>query len=144
MIADRIEALLADKGYDADAIREYLAAADIEAVIPAKSNRRNPVPHDREKYRCAISWSFCSTSSRTGAELPPATTKPEIYTGFVNLAQSCSGYPLSTKLGEQHLKLQAPSIPRGIGRRVQLAWKPPLTGRCQIPCPDCRSPLRTD
>lgn len=85
MIADRIEALLADKGYDADAIREDLAAADIEAVIPAKSNRRNPVPHDREKYRGAISWGFCSTSSRTGAELPPATTKPEIYTGFVNL-----------------------------------------------------------
>ena len=51
MIADRIEALLADKGYDADIIREELAASEIEAVIPAKSNRRNPVPHDREKYR---------------------------------------------------------------------------------------------
>lgn len=51
MIADRIEALLADRGYDADAIRQELAAAQIEAVIPAKGNRRNPVPHDREKYR---------------------------------------------------------------------------------------------
>lgn len=47
-IADRIEALLADNGYDADAIREELAASEIEAVIPAKSNRRNPVPHHRE------------------------------------------------------------------------------------------------
>jgi transposase len=51
MIVDRIEALLADKGYDADAIREELACAQIEAVIPAKSNRRNPAPHDRDKYR---------------------------------------------------------------------------------------------
>lgn len=51
MLADRIEALLADKGYDADAIREELAAAGVEAVIPAKSNRRTPIPHDREKYR---------------------------------------------------------------------------------------------
>jgi transposase len=51
MLADRIEALLADKGYDADAIRAALAKAGVEAVIPAKSNRRMPIPHDREKYR---------------------------------------------------------------------------------------------
>ena len=51
MLADRVEALLADKGYDADAIREELAKASVEAVIPARSNRRIPIPHDREKYR---------------------------------------------------------------------------------------------
>ena len=32
-------------------IREELAKADVEAVIPAKSNRRIPILHDREKYR---------------------------------------------------------------------------------------------
>jgi|TARA_Y100000815_G_scaffold246822_1_gene246758 IS5 family transposase len=57
LIAHKIEALLADKGYDADAIREELANADVEAVIPAKSNRRDPIPHDREKYR----WLLIST-----------------------------------------------------------------------------------
>ena len=51
MLEDQIEALLADKGYDADAIREEIEAAGVEAVIPAKSNRRVPIPHDREKYR---------------------------------------------------------------------------------------------
>ena len=51
MIEDRIEAFLADRGYDADAIRQEIAAAGVEAVIPARSNRRNPVPHKREKYR---------------------------------------------------------------------------------------------
>lgn len=51
MIEDRIGAFLADRGYDADAIRDEIASAGIEAVIPAKSNRRNPAPHDREKYR---------------------------------------------------------------------------------------------
>ena len=51
MISDRIEAFLADKGYDADAIREEIAEADIEAVIPAKSNRRDPIPHDKAKYK---------------------------------------------------------------------------------------------
>jgi transposase len=51
MRADRIEILLADKGYDADAIRQELARADVEAVIPTKSSHRKPIPHDREKYR---------------------------------------------------------------------------------------------
>ena len=49
MLADRVEALLADKGYDADAIRAELIAAGVKAVIPAKSNRRIPIPHDRAK-----------------------------------------------------------------------------------------------
>ena len=46
MFTDRIDALLADKGYDADAIRQELTDTEIEAVIPAKSYRRNPAPHD--------------------------------------------------------------------------------------------------
>lgn len=51
MVADKIEALLADKGYDTDAIREELANAEVEAVIPTKSNRRQPIPHDWVKCR---------------------------------------------------------------------------------------------
>ena len=51
MISDKIEAFLADRGYDADAIREEIAKADVEAVIPAKSNRHTPIPHDRAKYK---------------------------------------------------------------------------------------------
>lgn len=51
MLSDRIEALLADKGYDADAICAEIAAAGIEAAIPAKSDRHIPISHDREKYR---------------------------------------------------------------------------------------------
>jgi hypothetical protein len=33
MIGERVEAFLADRGYDADAIREQIAAAGVEAVI---------------------------------------------------------------------------------------------------------------
>lgn len=59
MLAERIEALLADepvsieveRGYDADAIRNELANAGAEAASPAKSNRWPPTPHDREKHR---------------------------------------------------------------------------------------------
>lgn len=51
MLADRIESLPVDKGYDAHAIRADIAAAGVEAVIPTKINRRNPAAHDRRKYR---------------------------------------------------------------------------------------------
>lgn len=45
------EALLADKGYDADAIRAELEKAEVEAVIPVKRNRKNPASHDAGKYK---------------------------------------------------------------------------------------------
>ena len=45
------DALLADKGYDADAIRADLAERKIEAVIPGRSNRRAKIEHDRALYK---------------------------------------------------------------------------------------------
>jgi len=45
------DALLADKGYDADAIRADLAERNIEAVIPGRSNRRVKIEHDRALYK---------------------------------------------------------------------------------------------
>jgi IS5 family transposase len=81
MIADKIEALLADKGYDTDAIREELANAEVEAVIPAKSNRREPIPHDREKYR----WRNL---------VDRLFNKPkESYLGFVSIASALLWIP---------------------------------------------------
>ncbi|MBG6120989.1 transposase [Sphingobium sp. JAI105] len=45
------DALLADKGYDADAIRANLAERKIEAVIPGRSNRRVKIEHNRTLYK---------------------------------------------------------------------------------------------
>lgn len=45
------EGLLADKGYDTDAIRADLAERQIEAVIPGRSNRRVKIEHDRALYK---------------------------------------------------------------------------------------------
>ena len=44
------EAAVMDKAYDSDAIRKTLADRGVEAVIPAKSNRTETIPHDQEKY----------------------------------------------------------------------------------------------
>ena len=43
--------LLADKGYDADWLRDALADRKIEACIPTKFNRKIQMPHDRALYR---------------------------------------------------------------------------------------------
>jgi transposase len=45
------DALLADKGYDSDAIRTDLEQRRIKAVIPGRSNRKVAIHHDRILYK---------------------------------------------------------------------------------------------
>lgn len=48
---EAIKALGGDRAYDSNAIRALLKAAGKEAVIPPRSNRRNPPEYDKEKYK---------------------------------------------------------------------------------------------
>lgn len=43
--------LLADKGYDGDAVRENLLIHGILPVIPPRSNRSQPISWDYQRYR---------------------------------------------------------------------------------------------
>lgn len=43
--------LLADKAYDANSLRNWLADRHIKAVIPSTASRRTPYPLDRRAYR---------------------------------------------------------------------------------------------
>jgi transposase len=43
--------LLADKGYDSNAIRDQLSGIGCEAVIPSKANRVEALPHDEHLYK---------------------------------------------------------------------------------------------
>lgn len=40
--------LLADKGYDANSLRDRLAAAKTEAVIPSTKSQKLPIPYDTQ------------------------------------------------------------------------------------------------
>ncbi len=40
-----------DKAYDSQAIRHFLGALGIEAVIPPRSNRTKAMAYDPEKYK---------------------------------------------------------------------------------------------
>jgi transposase len=43
--------LVADKGYDSDAFRQWLLERGIKPCIPPRSNRRNPSPYSKPSYR---------------------------------------------------------------------------------------------
>ena len=49
--APRFEALIADKGYDTNAIRALVEQRGAKVVIPSTASRRAPIPYDREAYR---------------------------------------------------------------------------------------------
>jgi transposase len=49
--AGPIRRLLADKGYDADHLRQLLAQIGAEAVIPSTTSRRAPIPYDVIAYK---------------------------------------------------------------------------------------------
>lgn len=56
-----INQLLADKGYDTNAIRTFLKEHGIKPVIPGKSSRKRKIRHDRQAYkkRNVVERCFC-------------------------------------------------------------------------------------
>jgi transposase len=47
----RFDRLIADKGYDSNAIRAAIQAQGAEVVIPPTRSRKAPIPYNREAYR---------------------------------------------------------------------------------------------
>ena len=47
----RVGDLLGDKAFDTDAVRALLAELGITDTIPWKSNRKNPAPYDKNRYK---------------------------------------------------------------------------------------------
>lgn len=49
--AGRFDRLIADRGYDTNAIRTAIAAQGALVVIPSTTSRRAPIPYDRHAYK---------------------------------------------------------------------------------------------
>ena len=49
--AGRFDRLIADRGYDSNAIRSAIQAQGAEVVIPTTRSRKAPIPYDRHAYR---------------------------------------------------------------------------------------------
>lgn len=60
-IPGRLRRLVADRGYDADALRRDLRAAGATPVIPGRRTRRRPIRHDQARYKdhWRIEAAFC-------------------------------------------------------------------------------------
>jgi transposase len=43
--------VIADKAYDANALRELIEQADAEVIIPSKRNRKIHIPHNAQAYK---------------------------------------------------------------------------------------------
>jgi transposase len=94
MISDKARALLADRGYDADAIREEIAFHGVQAVIPAKRGRRNPALHDRDKYRQRSRVEQLFNKLKNWRRIATRYDKTrESYLGFVSIASAMLWLP---------------------------------------------------
>ena len=49
--AGRVQYLLGDKGYDADALRRALREVGATPVIPGRRNRKRAILYDKRRYR---------------------------------------------------------------------------------------------
>ena len=120
MIADRIDALLADKGYDSDAVRDTLISMDVEAVIPARRNRRSPAAHDRVKYRWRNQIERLFNKLKNWRRVATRYDKlPNPTSASSASHQSCSGCPLSTMPSHKTKHLPAEHTDRTVRRAIR-------------------------
>ena len=56
-----LKRLIADKGYDANALRQKLRADGVQSIIPGRINRKRIIRHDEKRYRdrWRIEAAFC-------------------------------------------------------------------------------------
>ena len=71
--------LVADKGYDSNALRSWLIERGTTPVIPSKSNRKVQIEHDRQIYRqrnvvermfCRFKVRWCRFSGQDAKLIP--------------------------------------------------------------------------
>jgi len=65
--ASQARYVIADKGYDADALRRLLRTKGTVPVIPGRSSRKRAIRYDRERYRARhlVENAFCRLKDST-------------------------------------------------------------------------------
>lgn len=79
--------VLADRGYDSDAAVALIESTGAEAVLPSKSNRVEPRPHDEDLYtHRAVGENFWSRIKQYRRVATRYDKTDECFMGFVALA----------------------------------------------------------
>ena len=83
----RAEAILADKAYDSNDLRERIARMNAEAVIPPKRNRKVFIPQDKDTYKHRNQIERCFGRLKHFRRFATRYDRRTIhFTGFVHLA----------------------------------------------------------
>ncbi len=78
--------LLADKGYDADSIRNEMRERDIQPVIPMRKSRKKRVGVDRPLYRLRNLVERCFNKLKNARRVATRYDKTaESYLGFIDI-----------------------------------------------------------
>ena len=81
------DAVLADKAYDSDDLRDHIARMKAQAVIPSKRNRKAVIPHDTELYKQRNRIERCFNRLKHFRRFATRYDRRTIhFTGFVHLA----------------------------------------------------------
>ena len=76
------EVVMADTAYDADHLRQAIAAKGAVAVIPNNPSRALKYPLDKISTPSVISWSAVSQNSSNSAASQPASKRPPVTTAL--------------------------------------------------------------
>ena len=80
-------ALLADKAYDGNDLRDRIAAMNATAVIPSKRNRKVAIPHDASIYKHRNQIERCFSRLKHFRRFATRYDRRTVhFTGFVHLA----------------------------------------------------------
>ena len=80
-------AVLADKAYDSNALRETIAEIGAEAVIPSNRSRRIAIPHDAAAYKLRNRIERCFNRLKHFRRVATRYDRRTIhFSGFVHLA----------------------------------------------------------
>ena len=80
-------AVLADRAYDGNALRDQIAATGAQAVIPSKRNRKVFIPHDVAAYKHRNRIERCFNRLKHFRRFATRYDRRSIhYTGFAHLA----------------------------------------------------------
>jgi putative transposase len=83
----RAKAILADKAYDGNDLRDRIAAMNAAAVIPSKRNRKVAIPHDASIYKHRNQIERCFSRLKHFRRFATRYDRRTVhFTGFVHLA----------------------------------------------------------
>ena len=83
----RAEAVLADRAYDSNDLRDRIAGMKAQAVIPSKRNRKIHIPHDTKLYQQRNRIERCFNRLKHFRRFATRYDRRTIhFTGFVHLA----------------------------------------------------------